>query len=510
MTQAVTSESTAVDPRPMSARGRGLALAAALLGWMFDGLEMGLFPLVAGPALKDLVGAGSKTTQDLWYAVATAAFLVGAAAGGVLFGWLGDRLGRVRAMTLSVLTYAVFSGLCAASSAAWQLASLRCLSALGMGGEWALGVALVMELWPNHSRGALAAMIGAAGNFGYLLIALLGLSLAGLSDLLPGWLASLGLPQSWVTALTARSGWRLLMLLGSTPAVLAVLIQLFVPESARWQHQAQKRKASNWATRDLLGVATGTIGAAFIIQLQIQHYPPAIQTTGTIVALVVVAAGFIYPVWRYLQRASGEIGYGSIATRLILGRMLMGAGLGGVALIGTWAAVQLAPKWAYQLTGEGGIPAAASWTQIWSATGAIFGAAAGALAGNWLGRRLAYSILCVGSLLSILAFYQFNHGYGFGFLASVSVVGFWSAAFYGWLPLYLPELFPTAVRATGQGFSYNFGRVLAAIGVLQLDALLTLFGRSYPRACSAIGLIYFVGLGLIWLAPETRGRPLPD
>src|SRR5438105_4276312 len=90
-----------------STRGRWMALAAALLGWMFDGLEMGLFPVVARPALDDLLHNPPPATVSFWLNVATASFLVGAATGGVLFGWLGDRLGRVRAMMLSVLAYAI-------------------------------------------------------------------------------------------------------------------------------------------------------------------------------------------------------------------------------------------------------------------------------------------------------------------------------------------------------------------------------------------------------------------
>src|SRR5271169_2841297 len=102
--------------------GRWMALTAALLGWMFDGLEMGLFPLVARPALSDLLGQTNDEQIGKWFAVANALFLVGAATGGVLFGWLGDRLGRVRAITLSVLTYAVFTGLCGIASSAEQVA----------------------------------------------------------------------------------------------------------------------------------------------------------------------------------------------------------------------------------------------------------------------------------------------------------------------------------------------------------------------------------------------------
>src|SRR5207253_11085019 len=160
------------------ARGRWLALAAALLGWMFDGLEMGLFPLVARPALRELLGAGAgEDVVGKWFGVITAGFLVGAATGGVLFGWFGDKIGRVRAMTVSVFVYAECSGVCAFVQEPWQLAVLRFAGALGMGGEWALGVALVMEMWPNASRARLAGLIGAFGNFGYFLLACVALLL---------------------------------------------------------------------------------------------------------------------------------------------------------------------------------------------------------------------------------------------------------------------------------------------------------------------------------------------
>src|SRR5205085_10089164 len=140
-------------------------------------------------------------------------------------------------------------------------------------------------------------------------------------------------------------------------------------------------------------------------------------------------------------------------------------------------------------------------------------------------------LLCVGSLASALLFYQGNTAYGPQFLATAALAGALTASFYGWLPLYLPELFPTAVRATGQGFSYNFGRILAAVGVLQTGNLMGLFEagnaaarlsflqplldrfanpHGYPAACSVMSLIYLLGLVLIWLAPETRGKPLPD
>src|SRR5207253_2561639 len=132
-------------------RGKWLALAAALLGWLFDGAEMGVFSMVGRQAVIDLLRTNDEGVIGLWFGVVTAGFLVGAATGGVLFGWLGDRIGRVRAMALSVLTYAIFTGLCGIAGTPIQVGVLRFIASLGMGGEWSLGVALVMEVWPNKS-----------------------------------------------------------------------------------------------------------------------------------------------------------------------------------------------------------------------------------------------------------------------------------------------------------------------------------------------------------------------
>jgi SHS family sialic acid transporter-like MFS transporter len=190
--------------------------------------------------------------------------------------------------------------------------------------------------------------------------------------------------------------------------------------------------------------------------------------------------------------------------------MLLGACLGGVALTSTWGAQQWIPLWADQLAGSSA-PQARSYTQIASALGAIAGTLTGAMLGRWLGRRVVYTLLCLSSLGSAMILYQVNSSYGSWFLASVLLVGFTTASFYGWLPLYLPELFRTAVRATGQGFSYNFGRILAAMGVLQTGNLMQdVFKNNYPQALSVVSLVYLVGLALIWLAPETHGKPLPE
>src|SRR5437667_12000325 len=202
-------------------RGQCLVLVAAFIGWKFDGLEMGIFPLVARPALQDMMPITAEMKPDqfvaLWMSYITALFLVGAALGGLSFGWIGDRLGRVRAMTLSILTYSVFTGLCYFAREPWHLGGLRFVAAFGMGGEWSLGVALVMESWPADKRPLLAGVIGAAANVGFVLIAVLGAFFQ-----------------------VTRTSWRWVMLAGAAPALLTFFIQLVVPESERWKESAKR------------------------------------------------------------------------------------------------------------------------------------------------------------------------------------------------------------------------------------------------------------------------------
>jgi MFS family permease len=130
-----------------------------------------------------------------------------------------------------------------------------------------------------------------------------------------------------------------------------------------------------------------------------------------------------------------------------------------------------------------------------------------AMAGHHFGRRITYFALCILSLGSSLLFYQTNTSFGSWFLFTGFLGGTATASFYGWLPLYLPELFPTSVRATGQGFAFNSGRILAAVGTLQTGALMKeVFEDSYPQACSVMSCIYVIGIIAIWFVPETHGQ----
>jgi MFS family permease len=495
--------------RNLSPRGRWLVFIAAFLGWMFDGFEMGLFPLVAKPALADLLGTNDETQIVRWLAVITAVFLIGAATGGVLFGWLGDRIGRVRAMIFSVVTYALFGALCGFANEAWQVAALRFVASLGMGGEWALGIALVMEVWPNQSRPWLAGWIGAAANFGFLFIALVGLGLNAVISDLGRLLLDLGVSAQIKDRLVSHSGWRILMLVGALPALLTFLIRLFVPESQRWEMEKRGGATAHWETRDLLGVLIGAAAACGMVALLATELPWPVRVCGALAALMVVLAGYLYPVRRYLQRLSATGSTTASDNRATLRRMLLGAVLSGIPLISLWGTIQQLPSWVSSLP-NGDRPQARAYVQIAAAIGAIIGCVAATTASERFGRRNTYSFLCGASLLSIFALFGFNSEYGTPLLIWAFVAGGITTGLAGWLALYLPELFRTRVRATGQGFSYNFGRIFAAIGVMQLPVIMTQAGVGFGSACPTIALIYLLGMIVIWLAPETRGQPLPD
>jgi len=497
-----------------------MALTAALLGWMFDGAEMGLFSMVGNAALEDLLAESGRADQaGRWFGIIIATFLIGAATGGVLFGWLGDRIGRVRAMSLSVAVYAIFTGLCGLVSSAEQLAVLRFIASLGMGGEWSLGVALVMEVWPNKSRAFMAGLIGAAANVGYLLVGIVGIQLNSLlGEHIPAWLGAVGMSSEQITTLTAYKGWRIMLLLGAVPALLTFLIRLFVPESHKWEEAKRQGGTSNWVTSDLLGVLLGAIGPVCIILVWAYDtlplgvvnvpLPMFLKIIVTLIGLVVAAYGYTYPVMQYIGRSYGPEN-SRHETRKTLKLMLLGAGLSGVALLGTWGSTQWAVKWAGELTNNEHL--AREYTQIWLALGACTGTILAAMMGDWFGRRTAYFLLCILALASSEFLYQFNTEYNTLFLFSVFLAGTFTASFYGWLPLYLPELFATRVRATGQGFSFNFGRILAAVGSLQTGVLLTeVFDGSLPKAGALMSFIYVIGMVLIWFCPETKGKPLPE
>jgi MFS family permease len=117
--------------------------------------------------------------------------------------------------------------------------------------------------------------------------------------------------------------------------------------------------------------------------------------------------------------------------------------------------------------------------------------------------------LCLASFVITQYLFRCLHTYDAFFVLVAGLAGTAASSFYGLLPLYLPELYPTRVRATGQGLSFNFGRILAAVGAVSTGQLMATLG-GYPQACATITLVYVIGMIVIWFAPETMGKPLPE
>lgn len=425
-------------------RGRMTALAAAVLGWLFDGLEMGLFPLCAGPALQELCGPDSAA-QSAWKGAIYAGFLLGAALGGVFFGWLADRVGRVRTLSWSILVYALCSGFSALATEPWQLFVLRTLAALGMGGEWAVGVALVRELFPGRSQTLIAGSIGAAANVGILLTAVLGMSLGAFTDSARSSL-SVVLSDAQVSFLMGHdgSGWRLLFLVGALPALMTFFIRRHVPESERWKSTAA-----------------------------VEARPRVIE---------IFAPGLARLTW--------------IATAT-----------GTVALVGMWCSVQWVPSWVNSFSEESVRATARAQAYFWCAVGFVIGSFGAPFLARLCGRRTSFFLLSLTSLLSCAWLFRGPAVLDAQFFFRCALAGLCSASFFGWLPLALPEMFPTRLRATGQGFAFNAGRILAAAGTLLSGSLVTAFDGDYGRMGAWMSLVYAAGLVLALLCPPARELP---
>ena len=411
----------------MSQKARLIVLLAAFLGLLFDGIELGLMPIASMSVTKSLLGA--RYTDALagdWFALFTASLMLGAAVGGITFGALGDRIGRTRAMGMSILFYSAFSGVGLLVRSMEQMLVLRFLVGLGIGGMWPNGVALVSECWPNVSRPMVAGIMGAGLNTGILL----------LSQVARIWHIT---PDSWRWLF----GW------SAIPGLLGVVSLWFVPESPRWL-----------STRGGLAASTDT-------PLRELFRPPLLRLT------------------------------------------LLGIILGSIPMIGAWAASKWMIPWADKIGGAAQ-PGYKAVTQGFWALGAVLGSFFGAQLANMLGRRLSYFLISLGSTALTCSLFLFTAPLQSGFLPMAFAQGFIATLFFGWLPLYLPELFPTKVRATGSGIAYNVGRFATAGGVFVAGTLVTWFGGDFAKVGAVMGLIYSLGMVVIWWAPETSNRGLQD
>ncbi len=411
--------------RVLSKKARVWVLIVAFAGLLFDGLEMGLMPVASLSVSRSLLGtAYTDLLGGQWFARFTAALMLGAAIGGIGFGILGDRVGRARAMSVSILFYSIFAGLGAFVKTQEQMLMLRFLVGLGAGGMWPNAVALVSECWPNTSRPVIAGVVGAGINLGYLLLSLVALN----------WHVT---PESW----------RWLFQWGAFPAALGFIALFCLPESPKWMAQ---RNVSRPAP-----------------PLRELFRPPLLRLT------------------------------------------ILGVALGSVPLVGAWGASKWMVPWADKVGGMTH-PGFKALTTCWWAIGATFGSFCGAPLTAWIGRRIAYFLISAGATALTCGLFTLTSPLNPGFLPMVLAQGFVATLFFGWLPLCLPELFPTRVRATGSGISYNSGRFATAIGVFFAGALFAALGGSYSRVGAVTGLIYALGMIVIWWVPKNPPMTLEE
>jgi MFS family permease len=419
-------------------RAHLMVLAIASAGWVFDVYEGQLFTIFKTPMLGELVGSNPALID--WHAnVGFAAFLVGGAFGGLVFGVLGDRFGRVRMMTVTILVYSVFSALTSFVQEVWQVNMLRFLVALGTGGEWALAAAVVAETFPTRSRATASGIFHASSVIGSALAAITGM------------------------VLVDPTAWRWAFLLGLAPALLVVWIRSSLREPERWLSASRS---------DAGGEGSSSQGRAAVF--------------GDLSELITD------PLWRF--------------------RGLLGLGLATVGLATYWGIFAWGPELASQ-TLEGSTPAAVRQSLasrsylVMNFTGGLLGLLAFAPLANWRGRRFAFAVYHVGAGIVtpvvFLGVATYNQA-----LALLPVMAFFVLGMHAGYAIYFPELFPTRLRATGSSLCFNMGRVLGAMILLIRGSLGSALGLR--MAVVALSLLFWVGLGLLLVAPETRGQDLPD
>ena len=411
---------SAVRLRDLSA-DQWKAGAAAWLGLAFDGMDAYLYVLVAAPFVAELLGASSPADPRVgqYGAYIQAAFLVGWAFGGAVFGWVGDRIGRSRTLSLTILTYAAFTGLSAVSQTWWHLLIFRFLAATGIGGEWAAGAAMVAESWPRKWRAWTSPALMSAYEFGMLLATA----------------AVFALPVSP----------RAVFLIGTAPALLVFWLRRSLPETAEWR-AANATAAGRTARPSALDLFRG----------------PLLRTT-TLTVLIC-----------------------------------------SLALTVTWLAQFWTPQYLRSL------PDVRSWSPAekgryvsLASTLAIVAAVPGNFLGAWLAHRFGYrkaiALMFLGGLCAISAAFGVPRDH-VRTLYWIAWPSFFSGGVFGVLPMYVPPLFPTLLRTTGAGLSYNIGRIAAAAGTV-------IFGwyapvGEYRVALLSVGLLCIPAALVALVIPE--------
>ncbi len=475
-------------------------LVVAALGWLFDCLDQQLFILARPAAMKDLLPKidDPKAFQEsvkIYGNYATAIFLAGWASGGLIFGVLGDRIGRARTMLMTILIYSLCTGLSALSKSFWDFAVYRFLTGLGVGGEFAVGVALVAEVMPTRARPYTLALLQALSAFGNVSAALINIGF-GIAE-------EKGL---------VSSPWRWMFVVGAVPALLALVIRRRLKEPEQWQkvsHEgavakqlgsyAELFRNPRWKTHALLGLVLACSG---VIGLW--------------------AVGFFTPdLTRYVQKKpivaevyTEQIGAALAendavrASRLEAARDFELAGSAGATLPAETAAVKASvdPVISGRLSRWGG------YTSLMINLGAFFGMFGFGAVAQRIGRKPTFVIAFLAAFVSTASVFAFMTEFSQIFWM-VPIMGFCQLSLFAGYAIYFPELFPTYLRSTGTSFCYNVGRFIAATGPLMQAELLRIFA-SEPESLRYAGVtmcsVFLVGLFVLPFLPETRGQPLPE
>lgn len=432
----------------------------ASLAWLFDCLDQQIFLLFRQQALENLLPEGTDpTVVKKFGGYATSIFVAGWATGGLIFGSLGDKYGRAKMLTLTVLLYSVFTGLSALSQGWLDFAAYRFITGLGVGGVFGLAVALVADSLPDHARtGALGLLqaLSAVGNI-----------TAGLISM---WIGSLIKEGS----LSPDTAWKMAFLMGSVPAFLCVFIQFRLKEPEKWIQAHAQSKISGKG----MGSYISLLGEA-------RWRRPAL------LGMVLCISGVI-----------GLWGIGFFAPELV-----------GDVISNSLKAQGVAPT---EIASE-----AAHWkgmNSIVQNIGAFFGMIAFAWLAQRAGRKPTFAIGFVGAMIATWSYFEYFNGVGDIWMSAI--MGFFQLALFAGFAIYLPELFPTRLRSTGTSFCYNVGRFLAASGPFTMGVLLQKLsaGATTPEAkleafretCQWMSLIFLLGLVTLFFLKETKGKPLPE
>jgi len=534
-------------------RYQWFVLLVSVLGWLFDTMDQQLFNIARPFAIQEL--RGGNVDMKFYGGLATMIFMFGWATGGIIFGILGDRIGRAKTMVITILLYSGFTGLSAASVGFWDFAMWRFLTGLGVGGEFAVGVALVAEVMPERARTPALGWLQACSAIGNITAAFIGLSLSGLE--------AAGALGEW-------QPWRYMFLVGALPALLAVLIRRHLKEPEKWvQAQASGDKQLG-SFRDLLGTpiwrrhaivglvlaSSGVIGlwgiGFFSFDLVRSVFRQTFETEMRADGQEKVDRDFITALAAqpnqlatvresvkaptYLLDPDARALYGAALALSDEGQTVSGpAMLTYLDRKGQSAEEQqrraallqapAAPTEPLQPTADAILMrtrAFESRLTFWVSmngvlfnTGAFFGIYLFARVTQYIGRRPTFAITFLLALFTT-AFTFWNLTQFTDIFWMVPAMGFCQIALFGGYAIYFPELFPTHLRSTGISFCYNVGRYLAAFGPLLLGVLADrVFGHhgevlSWRYAGVAMCSFFLVGLLALPFAPETKGKPLPE